>query len=217
MVQLESERYRYASIGRGGTAEVEHRQIAGRDACVDDSGAKVHYKKIDLWGNYDPIKGPKGDWGGLDIQIPVSPDNSAVLVANTLTSNITVIDPKTDKIVKWLPCDSGCHGINFGAKKGGGYYAYVSSKFSNAMSIIDPDPNGDGNPEDAAVVGRVLLAGDKNTATDDKLVGYPGFGGMGVLTVPIAYEGWVKNAPSNAVNDQLTCRQRNPVKYASVC
>jgi DNA-binding beta-propeller fold protein YncE len=187
------------------------------DACVDDSGAKVHYKKIDLWGNYDPIKGPKGDWGGLDIQIPVSPDNSAVLVANTLTSNITVIDPKTDKIVKWLPCDSGCHGINFGAKKGGGYYAYVSSKFSNAMSIIDPDPNGDGNPEDAAVVGRVLLAGDKNTATDDKLVGYPGFGGMGVLTVPIAYEGWVKNAPSNAINDQLTCRQRNPVKYASVC
>ena len=176
------------------------------DACVDDSGAKVHYKKIDLWGNYDPIKGPKGDWGGLDIQIPVSLDNSAVLVANTLTSNITVIDPKTDKIVKWLPCDSGCHGINFGAKKGGGYYAYVSSKFSNAMSIIDPDPNGDGNPEDAAVVGRVLLAGDKNTATDDKLVGYPGFGGMGVLTVPIAYEGWVKNAPSNALNDQLTCR-----------
>ena len=42
-------------------------------------------------------------------------------------------------------------------------------------------------------------------------------GGMGVLPIPLAYEGWVQQVPSNAVNDQLTCRQRNPVAFATVC
>jgi YVTN family beta-propeller protein len=186
------------------------------DACVD-GGSKVHHKEIDLWANYDPVKGANGPFGGLPIQLPVAPDNSAVLVANTLSSNITVIDPKTDQVVKYLPCDSGCHGINFGAKKGGGYYAYVSSKFSNAMEIIDPDPNGDGDPSDAKVVGRMTLAGDSGTPTDDPTVNYAGFGGMGVLAVPLAYEGWVEKAPSNPINDQLTCRQRHPVTFATAC
>jgi plastocyanin len=185
--------------------------------CLGDDGTKQHNKKIDLWANYDPIKGPSGDWGGLDIQIPVAPDNSAVLVANTLTNNITVIDPKTDKIVKWLPCDSGCHGINYGAKKGGGYYAYVSSKFANTMAVVDTDPNGDGKPDDAAVVGKMILNSGPNTASDDKVVQYEGMGGMGVLPIPLAYEGWVQQVPSNAINNQLTCRQRNPVAFATVC
>ena len=51
----------------------------------------------------------------------------------------------TDELVKVLPCSAGCHGVNFGAKKGGGYYAYVSSKFSNDLIVVDPDPNDDGN------------------------------------------------------------------------
>ncbi|WP_137816142.1 cupredoxin domain-containing protein [Gandjariella thermophila] len=186
------------------------------NACVDGS-SKVHHKEIDLWKNYDPVKGANGPFGGLDIQIPVAPDNSAVLVANTLTGNITVIDPKTDEIVKWLPCDAGCHGINFGAKKGGGYYAYVTSKFSNAMEIIDTDPNGDGDPSDATVVGKMTVSGGPNTQTDDQISNYAGYGGMGVLPIPLAYEGWVEKAPSNPINDQLTCRQRNPVKYQQVC
>jgi hypothetical protein len=138
-------------------------------------------------------------------------------VANTMTSNITVIDTKTDQVVKYLPCDSGCHGIQFGAKKGGGYYAYVSSKFSNAMEIIDPDPNGTGDPADAKVVGKLVLDPAPNTATDDQIVNYAGYGGMGILTVPIAYNGWVQNAPSNAINDQLTCRQRHPITFKTDC
>lgn len=186
------------------------------DACVD-GGTKTHYKEIDLWGDYDPVKGATGDFGGLPIQLPVAPDGSALLVANTLTSNITVIDPKTDKIVKYLPCDAGCHGINFGAKKGGGYYGYVSSKFSNAMSVVDVDPNNDGNISDAKVVGRMLLTGDDNTKMDDKITGYAGMGGQGVLAVPLVYNGWAQRVPSNAVNDQLTCRQRNPIDYESKC
>ena len=181
--------------------------------CVNDDGTKVHNKLIDLWANYDPVKGASGDWGGLSIQIPVSPDGSTVLVANTLTNNVTVIDAHTDKVVKYLPCDSGCHGINFGAKLGGGYYGYVSSKFSNAMEVI----NIDGNPADAAVVGKFTLDETASTATDDPTVAFNGYGGMGVLPVPIAYEGWVEQAPSNAVNDQLTCQQRHPVTYATAC
>ncbi|MFD2418170.1 plastocyanin/azurin family copper-binding protein [Amycolatopsis pigmentata] len=200
-----------------GDGTVACNSLKAEAACISDNGTKQQSKLIDEWANYDPVAGPKGDWGGLSIQIPVAPDNSAVLVANTLTSNITVIDPKTDKVVKYLPCDSGCHGINFGAKKGGGYYAYVSSKFSNEMLIVDTDPNGDGNPSDAAIVGRLALAGDEKTAMDDKLTDFAGFGGMGVLPVPLAYEGWVQQAPANAINNQLTCRQRNPVKYATVC
>ncbi|WP_175483056.1 cupredoxin domain-containing protein [Actinokineospora iranica] len=186
------------------------------DACVD-GGTKSKYKSIDLWSSYDAVAGASGPFGGLPIQLPVAPDNSALLVANTLTSNITVIDPKTDEIVKWLPCDAGCHGINFGAKKGGGYYAYVSSKFANALSVVDTDPNGDGNPEDAAVVGKFVLDGGAGTKNDGTITKWPGFGGQGVLPIPLAYEGWVQRVPSNKVNDQLTCKQRNPVAFATKC
>jgi plastocyanin len=186
------------------------------DACVDANG-KTKYKKIDLWSAYNPQTGGSAPFGGLPIQLPVAPDNSALLVANTLTSNITVIDPKTDEIVKWLPCDAGCHGINFGAKKGGGYYAYVSSKFANTLSVVDTDPNGDGNPADADIVGKFVLGSGTGTKNDGTITAWDGFGGQGVLPIPLAYEGWAKNVPSNAVNDQLTCKQRNPVSFATLC
>lgn len=180
-------------------------------ACRADSGGTVGYKAIDLWDTYDPVSGAtSGPFGGLPIQLPVSPDGQYLLVANTLTSNIMVIDTETDRIVKTLPCDSGCHGINFGAKRGGGYYAYVSSKFSNAMAVVDGDPNGDGNPADATVVGRMVLDAAAGTATDDTVTGYHGMGGQGVFAFPIVYNGWVQNTPA-AMADQLTCAQLNPI------
>jgi hypothetical protein len=37
---------------------------------------------------------------------------------------------------------------NMAPRQGGGYYAYVASKFSHALIVIDPDPNGDGDPSD---------------------------------------------------------------------
>ncbi|WP_143032422.1 hypothetical protein [Nitrosomonas sp. Nm33] len=46
----------------------------------------------------------------------------------------------TDTVVKMLSCDPGRHGVQYGAKKGDGYYAYVSSKFSNRILVVDPDP-----------------------------------------------------------------------------
>jgi len=186
-------------------------------ACVADDGSKVDYKQVDLWGDYDPISGASGNFGGLGIQIAVSPDNSGGVLANTLTSNLTIFDPKTDKIVAWLPCHAGCHGVNFGAKKGGGYYAYVTSKFANVIEIIDIDPNGDGSPSDAAIAGQLLADSTGSTAMDDSVSDFNGFGGQGVMTVPLAYEGWVEHAPKNAVNNQLTCKQRNPIKFKTKC
>ena len=121
-----------------------------------------------------------------------------------------LIDPKRDTLVKYLPCDAGCHGINFGAKEGGGYYGYVSNKFSNRMLIVDGDPNGDGNPADAKIAGSVVLGAVKTTHTDDAITAYAGQGGQGVLAIPVVYNGWVQNLPSSW-KEKLTCRQRAPL------
>ena len=86
--------------------------------------------------------------------------------------------------------------MNFGAKKGGGYYGYVTSKFSNVLQVIDIDPDGDGNPADAAVVGRLLTDAVSGTAMDDSVTDLAGMGGQGVLTVPLVYNGWVQNLPA---------------------
>jgi DNA-binding beta-propeller fold protein YncE/plastocyanin len=169
-------------------------------------------KNIDLLANYDPISGDvSGGFGGFPIQTPVSPNGKWVFTANTLTATITIIDTATDTLVKSLPCDAGCHGVNFGAKAGGGYYAYVSSKFSNELLVVDPDPNGDGSAADAAIVGRVLLTADKGTKSDDVVTGDAGMGGQGVLPVPLVYNGWVQNVPNTAEFKGLTCEQRHPL------
>ena len=171
--------------------------------------------------SYDPITGAIQNFvGGLPIQTPVSPDGTNMVTANTLTATITIVDTKKDKVVAMLPCDPGCHGVQYGAKKDGGYYAYVANKFSNVMLIVDPDPDGNGDPSDAKLAGRVLLAG---TGTDDTVIGNPGMGGQGVLAVPNVYNGWVQKwtdpdngCAANAGSDcatwagQLTSAQKAP-------
>src|SRR5262245_27044742 len=73
--------------------------------------------KINLLANYDPITGAiTGPVGALPIQTPVSPDGKSMVTANTLTATITIVDPATDTLVKMLPCDPGCHGVQYGAK-----------------------------------------------------------------------------------------------------
>ncbi len=181
------------------------------DACVKE-GKKVHNASIDLWDNYNPVTGRNGTkpWGGLTIQLPVSPDDKALLAANTFSATVSVVDPKTDKVVKELPCNAGCHGINFGAKKGGGYYAYVSNKFSNAAQVIDIDPNMDGNITDAAIVGQLVLAPTADTKSDGTLTGQPGMGGQGVLPIPLVYNGWSQQVPAGW-REKLTPEQLNPI------
>jgi len=180
------------------------------DACRTSDGAVAHSSTIDLWENYDPQTGPTGPWGGLTIQLPVSPDGKALLAANTLSQTVSVIDPRTDEVIKDLPCNAGCHGANFGAKKGGGYYAYISNKFSNAVQVIDVDPNGDGDISDAAVAGQLVLDGTADTAIDDELVAHAGVGGQGVLPIPLVYNGWSQQVPAGWRED-LTPEQLNPI------
>ncbi|WP_293006804.1 copper oxidase [Nitrosomonas sp.] len=169
-------------------------------------------KHINLIKNYDPVAGTiTGPIGALPIQTPVSPDGKNMVTANTLSGTITIVNTNTDKLVAMLPCDPGCHGVQYGAKQGGGYYAYVSSKFSNRMLIVDPDPNNDGDPSDAKIVGTVGLFAASTTQKDDAIKGNPGMGGQGILPIPVVYNGWVQNLPTSW-SSQLTPAQRNPIE-----
>lgn len=194
-------------------------------------------KTINLIANYDPVGGGvvpdpvsgKTFVGALPIQTPVSPAGTNMVTANTLTASITIVDtrhllpngtvnPAEDTVVAMLGCDPGCHGVQYGAKAGGGYYAYVASKFSNALIIVDPDPNGDGDPSDATVVGRVLLAGQASAVQDDTVIGNRGMGGQGVLPVPVVYNGWVQQWVAHCATPdctswkgQLTPKQKSPL------
>jgi DNA-binding beta-propeller fold protein YncE len=185
----------------------------GAPACHDGAKKVVKQMKVDLMGNYNQDTGAiTGPMGGLPIQTPVSPNGKYVMQANTLTATVTIIDTDTNRLVKALPCEAGCHGINYGAKKGGGYYAYVSNKFSNTMDIVDPDPDGDGDPDDAKVAGRVTTDAEGGTKLDDPVSEYSGQGGQGVLPLPLVYNGWVQNLPATVpgVSD-LTCEQKHPI------
>jgi DNA-binding beta-propeller fold protein YncE len=185
-----------------------------------DSGAKI--KDINLLADYDPISGDLSDEdgngeiaiGALPIQTPVSPNGKYVVTANTLTGTITIIDTDDDEIVKMLECDAGCHGVNFGAKQGGGYYAYVSSKFANTLIVVDIDPNQDGEADDARIVGRIALNALGYTERDDRISDYRGMGGQGVLPIPLVYNGWVQILPDEWMQ-QLTEEQQNPIEEES--
>ena len=186
----------------------------GHSTSVIDMVTGNKIKDINLLQNYNPITGAvtgNGAIGGLPIQTPVSPDGKFVITGNTLTGTITIIDAVTDTLVKSLTCDPGCHGVNFGAKEGGGYYAYVTSKFSNRLIVLDYDPNNDGNVADAVIAGWVVLDDSAApTATDDVITGNKGMGGQGVLPVPNVYNGWVQKLPA-AFCGSLTVAQRSPV------
>lgn len=189
------------------------------DSTITVVDMKLHavIKHINLIEHYDPVSGViSGPVGALPVQTPVSPDGKNMVTANTLTGTITIVDTRpnlatTDEVVAMLPCDPGCHGVQYGAKKGGGYYAYVTSKFSNRMLIVDPDPNGDGDPSDAKIAGKVGLFAANSTAKDDTITANPGMGGQGILPVPLVYNGWVQNLPA-AWRNQLTVAQQDPIK-----
>lgn len=188
----------------------------GNSLTVVDTQSGAVLSTIDLFENYDPITGAiTGPVGGLPIQSPVSPDGRYMVTANTLFANVTIVDTSTDRLVASLPADAGAHGVQFGAKQGGGYYAYVGNKFANTMNVVDVDPNGDGDYSDAAVVGRILLVGGPGTAFDDRIRANAGMGGQGVLPIPVIYNGWVQNLPQ-VWKDQLTPEQNDPLGSRSL-
>lgn len=178
---------------------------------VIDMNTRSVIRNINLIANYNPVTGTiNGPVGALPIQTPVAPNGKNMVTANTLTGTILVTNTQTDTVVAMLGCDPGCHGVQYGAKQGGGYYAYVSSKFSNRLIVVDPDPNGDGNPADAAVVGSVGLFGSAGTLRDATITGSAGMGGQGVLPIPVVYNGWVQRLPASWKR-QLTAAQQNPI------
>jgi hypothetical protein len=162
----------------------------------------------------------------VPIQTPVSPDEKWVATAvlgltnvPTVTGaadHVAIIDTHTNTVVKIIPTPAGTHGVNWGAKLGGGYYAYVTNQHANVLTIIDPDPNFDGDASDAAVVGTILLAnGSPGAGVTD------GTGGQGIKPLPLMHDGWIQ--PTVALSEagatspevdgwlaQLTDDQRNP-------
>jgi hypothetical protein len=185
-------------------------------ACPDGNGGIVESSKIDLIQNYNRITGEStGPYALAPIQLPISPDDEYMLIVGTFTSNVLVIDMNSHKIVKSLPCAPGCHGINFGIKKGGGWYGYVSIKYANRVMVVDGDPNNDGDPSDAEIAGNLYAGTVPGIQSDDSSEGdyTDGQGGNGVFAYPVAYNGWVQTMP-DSWKAQMTCRQREPLSKA---
>ncbi|MDR4511911.1 MAG: beta-propeller fold lactonase family protein [Nitrososphaeraceae archaeon] len=200
---------------------------------LDSTISVVNLETGELLKNINLLEpSPDGDYAALPIQTPVDPTGKFMVTANTLTANITIVNtdpdsPNTDEVVAHLPCDPGCHGANFGFKdlsqvspqdrdKVYPYYAYVASKFSNALTVVDPDPNNDGDGSDAKIAGRILLTEDNNPSisstyeSDDDTMALDGTGGQGVLAIPNPYPGWVYNLPEY-YTDMLTMEQQDPL------
>jgi DNA-binding beta-propeller fold protein YncE len=185
-------------------------------ACPTPDGSIAEAYTIDLREHYNKISGESnGPYGLSPIQLPISPDDHYMLVVGTFTGNVLEIDMKTNKIVKSFPCGPGCHGINFGAKKGGGYLGYVSVKFANVAWVIDGDPNNDGDLSDGRLTGGVITSGSATKINDDTPSSQFGQGGQGVWAYPEVYNGWVQELPDEW-KAQLTCAQLNP-HYKAVC
>lgn len=162
----------------------------------------------------------------LPIQTPASPDGKWVatavfsLVSHTNPDTIAIIDTRADsgkgELVAELPCPAGCHGSNWGAKAGGGYYAYITSQHANILTVVDPDPNNDDDGSDAEIVAQIVLAngGPTGGITD-------GSGGQGILPLPLVSNGWVQDTVAACDDgncsvevegwiDDLTAAQKNP-------
>jgi DNA-binding beta-propeller fold protein YncE len=170
-----------------------------------------------ILGNIAVTLAPDGQTG-LDIfhtlqapiQTPVSPNErwaaTAVLSLTNVdrpptnsADHVAIIDTTTDQVVAYVATPAGTHGVNWGAKLGGGYYAYVTNQHSNALTVIDPDPNGDDNGADAAAVGTILLSNRSRGAgaTD-------GTGGQGVKPLPMTHDGWIQPTVALSGTGQLS-------------
>ncbi|MGH9921141.1 MAG: hypothetical protein ACRD38_00155 [Nitrososphaerales archaeon] len=113
--------------------------------------------------------------GSIPIQSPVSPDGRYVVTANAggigAKPMITVTEldynnPQNSRVVKELPSYPGSHGVEYGFKKGGGLYAYVSNKFAPVLQVVD------------LTTSSPTLAGEIDLGN--------GWGGMGIMTMPSA-------------------------------
>jgi len=78
--------------------------------------------------------------GGCPVQAPVSPDDSYLVVPGSPT---VVVDTATNTVVASFNTGKGAHGATFTRKADEtGYYAYVTHKKENYVSVIDLPNNG---------------------------------------------------------------------------
>ncbi len=77
--------------------------------------------------------------GSQLIQVPFTPDDSLAVQTSGGTSEVVIIDARRDEIVKRIETHAGSHGVTFGDKVGGGWYAYVTHKFADIVTVIDMD------------------------------------------------------------------------------
>lgn len=200
-----------------GECHVGERSTAYVASVVSGMVTVIDVDRLELLQNIPVTLAPDGQ-SGLDlfhtlqvpIQCPVSPDERwcavAVLSLTTVprantgaADHVALIDTRSNAVVKYIPTPAGTHGIHWGAKRGGGYYAYVTHQFSNVLSVIDPDPNGDGAGDDAAEVGRILLAnGSAGAGVTD------GTGGQGVKPLPMMHDGWIQRTVALSGSGQLS-------------
>lgn len=172
---------------------------------VSGSVTVINVDTLSLVTNIPVTLTPDGQVGAdllhtmqVPIQTPMSPDErwvaTAVLGLTTVPTattgsadHVAIIDTATNQVVSYVPTPAGTHGVNWGARLGGGYYAYVTNQHANVLTIIDPDPNGDDDGSDAAAVGTILLAnGSPGAGVTD------GVGGQGVKPLPMTHDGWVQ-------------------------
>jgi DNA-binding beta-propeller fold protein YncE len=121
----------------------------------------------------------------VPVQMPFSPNNTRALVTMAKASHVALIDATTDTVLDEVECGSGCHGANWGPKKGGGFYAWVSMTYQDKLTIIDDSGVKAG---DVALNTRSLLTlqgltpmGQPTALSVAEGVG----GGMGVTPFPL--------------------------------
>ncbi len=72
------------------------------------------------------------------IQVGLSPDGKYVVVPLTYDAAAAIISTETWEIVQKVPnVGLGAHGVAFGPQKGGGYYAYITNKFTTWVTVIN--------------------------------------------------------------------------------
>jgi len=90
----------------------------------------VDVKEKKLLKSFDIGQGP--------IQTVPSPDGRYVLVPLSGSGEVAVISTETWDLVKTIPnVGAGAHGVDYGEKQDGGWYAYVSNKFSPWLTVVD--------------------------------------------------------------------------------
>jgi hypothetical protein len=80
------------------------------------------------------------DVGPSPIQTVPSPDGKYVAVPLTGSGELAVISTESWDIAEKIEnVGYGAHGVYFGEKQGGGWYAYVSNKFTTWVTVVDMD------------------------------------------------------------------------------